>query len=189
MKITDLLKENSKQYTTDKFNLDKTIINNHNYDILYNNLFENIKDKVLNILEIGIDSGGSLKLFHDYFKNSVIYGIDIVDNWKGLSKDNYNRIKLFYFDGYNEDNWNQLPIDKFDFIIDDGPHTYKSQLFFLNHFHKLLNNNGMLILEDIPYFNLDNLLKESILDNNKISIYNWYNKTDRFDDIIVTYKK
>jgi hypothetical protein len=189
MKITDLLKQNLAEYTTDKFNLNKTIINNHNYDAFYNNLFENIKDDKLNILEIGIDSGGSLKLFHDYFINSVIYGIDIVDNWKNIKVHNYSRIKTFYFDAYDENNWNKLPIDKFDFIIDDGPHTYESQLFFLNHFDKLLNDNGMLILEDIPYFNLERLLNENTLDNNKIAIYNWYKETERFDDIIITYKK
>ena len=58
----------------------------------YDQVFYNLKDKKLNILEIGIKNGSSLVLWNEYFKNSIIYGIDNSD-LIGNRLDNYPRIK------------------------------------------------------------------------------------------------
>ena len=49
----------------------------HGYIEIYESYFEKIKDKKLKILEIGIADGKSLLTWSDYFKNSLIIGIDI----------------------------------------------------------------------------------------------------------------
>ena len=49
----------------------------HKYDLVYNQYLEKLKDKKLNILEIGISDGYSLKAWAEYFKKSKIIGIDI----------------------------------------------------------------------------------------------------------------
>ena len=38
---------------------------------------------------------------------------------------------------------------KFDIIIDDGPHTLESMIYIIKNYTQLLNNNGILIIEDV----------------------------------------
>ena len=40
---------------------------------MYENFFSDIRDTALNVLEIGVCDGGSIKLWHDYFPNAQIY--------------------------------------------------------------------------------------------------------------------
>ena len=47
------------------------------YTKVYYEYFENIRDYELNILEIGIFDGASLKMWNAFFPNATIYGIDI----------------------------------------------------------------------------------------------------------------
>jgi hypothetical protein len=56
----------------------------HSYLSLYEELLKSKKETAKNILEIGIGSsdqgitnGGSIKLWHDYFTNATVYGLDI----------------------------------------------------------------------------------------------------------------
>ena len=63
------LKSLSQLYKTDKLE--------HGYIEIYESYFRSLKDKKLKILEIGIADGKSLLTWSDYFKNSVIVGIDI----------------------------------------------------------------------------------------------------------------
>ena len=67
-----------------KFNSDKI---NHQYHKIYHSYFNSLKLKSLNILEIGVADGSSLKAWSEYFKNSKIIGIDIKDI--NLKKKNY----------------------------------------------------------------------------------------------------
>ena len=48
----------------------------HSHLPLYESLFKNKKETAQNILEIGIQNGGSIKLWRDYFINVTIYGLD-----------------------------------------------------------------------------------------------------------------
>ena len=63
------LKNISSIYKTDKLE--------HGYIEIYESYFNQIKDKELKILEIGIADGKSLLTWSDYFENSQIIGIDI----------------------------------------------------------------------------------------------------------------
>ena len=87
-----------------------------------------------------------------YFTNASIYGIDILPLYRVLNElIDDNRIKLYCeYDAYNkefvETNFKHL---KFDFLIDDGPHTLESQIKFIELYSPLLSENGILIIEDI----------------------------------------
>ena len=63
------LKKISMIYNSDKIK--------HGYIDIYYSYFEKIKDKKLKILEIGIADGKSLLTWSDYFKSSIIIGIDV----------------------------------------------------------------------------------------------------------------
>ena len=63
------LTEIGKKYGTDKVA--------HNYTDTYDIAFRELREKPLNILEIGVWKGQSLRTFKEYFPNSKIYAIDI----------------------------------------------------------------------------------------------------------------
>ena len=105
-----------EHYKTDKLE--------HGYIKIYENYFEKIRDKNLQILEIGIADGKSLLSWSEYFKNSTIVGIDIHKinlKEKGLDKKN---IKVHQGSQNDEVFINDLLIKYkyFDIIIDDGSH-------------------------------------------------------------------
>ena len=121
----------------------------HSYVDVYENLFKNRQLTVKNLLEIGIERGGSLKLWNDYFVNAQIYGLDINDPPQFLS--NHKRIITKKCNAYSSDT-TQFFLDnniKFDIIIDDGPHTLESMIYIIKNYTQLLNNNGILIIEDV----------------------------------------
>ncbi|WP_248807918.1 hypothetical protein, partial [Klebsiella pneumoniae] len=89
--------------------------------------FEAIRDKELNVVEIGIlrhparpYEGASLLLWRDYFENSIIHGIDINDH-KSMEQ---KRIKIHIADQGNREQLTDVfnSIGNPDVIIEDGSH-------------------------------------------------------------------
>ena len=177
----------------------------HSYIEPYEEIFNKKKYNNNNILEIGIGepltdnrNGGSIKLWHDYFVNSTIYGIDIHDISKinDIIKNN-ERIKLLtgknaYDIQFIKQNFISQNI-KFDIMIDDGPHTYHSMKFFVEQYLPLLNPKGILIIEDIPNISWCNKLINSVpsvMKNQVIyRIYDLRNNKKRFDDILLIFER
>jgi hypothetical protein len=140
----------------------------HNYTTFYYSLFKDLKDKPLNIFELGIGSqksefpnnmgengspGASLYGWREFFPNANIFGADIDKSI--LFKD--ERIKTFYCDSRNPEiitsMWKntELP-ESFDIIIDDGLHLLDANItFFENSLHKL-SRSGLFIIEDVGSF-------------------------------------
>lgn len=127
----------------------------HPYTIFYHGLFKNRRNDVLNIAEIGILEGASLRMWQEYFPNANIYGfdnnIDLINNFKN----NYNndRITLNYIDVTNEENikntFLQFNDIKFDIIIEDSTHQYQDQIRVIKNVYEYLKPGGLLIIEDI----------------------------------------
>jgi hypothetical protein len=156
----------------------------HKYcSAFYDNAFFDLKDKKLNILEIGIQNGSSLVLWNEYFKNSIIYGIDNTNFIKDRL-DNYPRIKTIIQDAYKKELTSNLPL--FDIIIDDGPHTLESQIKFINNYFKKLNKNGKLFIEDVDgKHNLNELRKEASKFTSNITSIDFRSKTNTEDSIML----
>lgn len=161
----------------------------HSYLPVYDALFRSKKYAKINILEIGIYAGGSIKLWHDYFTNGHVYGIDTVNRIYHFypSLCNNANVTLFFADAYNEqfvtDNLQQY---KFDFIIDDGPHTLDSMIFCLQHYCNLLTDDGVLIIEDIQSYDWIDKLKEATAVEFKeyIKVIDLRQEKNRYDDIL-----
>jgi hypothetical protein len=171
----------------------------HSYIDVYEKLFSKKKYDNNNILEIGIGepykdnrNGGSIKLWHDYFINSTVYGIDIYPITK-INKiiKNKKRIELLTgHDAYNMDFVKKyISGKKYDIMIDDGPHTLESMIFFIKNYLPLLSENGILIIEDIGNMEWTNILINSIPPEfvNKTSheIYDLRNIKNRWDDVLL----
>lgn len=124
------------QYDTDK-------VNPHRYGPAYDELFSQFdRNAPLNILEIGVQKGGSLCAWQDYFPNATITGVDIVDG----VKPEYRREGITYV---TSDIRKWETDQTFDIIIDDGSHFDHDVRFVIDNFAGKLRPGGLLIVEDI----------------------------------------
>ena len=123
----------------------------HSYLELYETLLSPKKDTAKNILEIGIGdfkekNGGSIKLWKDYFPNAIIYALDILPKERVLDElINDERVVLFTStNAYDEKFFNENILKKnlkFDFMLDDGPHTLESMKTFIRLYSKVMTDD------------------------------------------------
>lgn len=168
----------------------------HSYLPLYQQLLIGKKETAKNVLEVGIAGGGSIKLWHDFFTNANVYGLDIMnvnDVWDGLK--NKEKIILYtssdaYDSNFVLNNFVNKNI-KFDFILDDGPHSLESMKEFIKLYTPLMTNDGILIIEDIPDWNFIDILKDEVPDHLKqfVKVYDLRPLRNGFDDIVFTIDK
>lgn len=127
----------------------KTDIVEAHYIDLYEKYFSELRDKKLNLLEIGIDRGGSLKMWLDYFYNANIFGIDIEDKSHfGWPKN--NRCETTIGNQGDKEFWANYTKEKnFDIIIDDGSHQPHHQEISLECLWPVLNAGGIYVIEDL----------------------------------------
>jgi len=143
MPETKNLKTIAEIYKSDKIE--------HQYIKVYENYFEKIRDEKLKILEIGIADGKSLLTWSDYFKNSIIVGIDIHKINIVEKKLNRNNIEV-HQGSQSDQSFIQQIISKykeFDIIIDDGSHLSKDVKKSFNLLFPALKDDGLYIIEDI----------------------------------------
>jgi len=169
----------SQLYQSNLFNTDKGT--SHDYiDRYYDHIFTPLKEKEVNILEIGVFQGESIKLLKEWFSNGHIYGIDTnIDSFKT------DKVSLFQGDAYNIDMLNLFKDNFFDFIIDDGPHTLESQLYSVIYWSQKLKSGGKLIIEDIQSINHIIYLEKAV-DNNMFTFnsFDLRSYKGKYDDII-----
>lgn len=143
---------------------------------IYDSIFSPRKDLKQNILEIGILYGGSVLLWRDFFTNSTIYGADITHC---PALENQERVVQLNADAYSLEFVNILKKESFDIIIDDGPHTLESMVFYILHYLPLVKSGGLFVLEDIinPHWTpfLLELIKEKY-PSYKVTVYDMRNK-------------
>lgn len=124
-------------YCTDKYQLGY-------YDHFYEKTLKPFTKNSINILEIGIRGGGSIKIWKEYFHpDSNVYGGDI---------ENFDQIEntiCYKMDMYSEESLNLFEDSYFDVVIDDGPHTYESFESVISKYYSKIKDDGILIIEDI----------------------------------------
>lgn len=120
----------------------------HKFTEIYDEYFHKFIDKNVNILEIGIQDGSSLKMWNEFFNNPNIIGLDISD--KSMF-DNEN-VKTYIVDQSNEESINNFKQNiniEFDIIIDDGSHHMRDQQLTLGILFPYLKSGGIYVLEDL----------------------------------------
>lgn len=110
-----------------------------------------IKDQSINLLEIGIQNGGSLEIWSKFFPNhNSIVGCDINPKCEKLVYDS-TKIKVIVGDANHEQTKEKI-IDlsaEYDLVIDDGSHRSSDIVkSFVNYF-PLLKDDGIYIIEDL----------------------------------------
>jgi len=168
----------------------------HSYDIFYSEHFEKYKSISGNILEIGVQYGGSSLLWHDYLPNFKIIMTDIYNQIhpKILEKMNQERYEFLLMDSFTNDSINLIKEkypEGFDIIVEDGPHTLESQIFTLREYPKLLKDGGILVIEDIQKYEYCEILLSLKLDfeYKSLKIVDLRHNKNRYDDLLIVLKK
>ena len=179
---------------SDNSRTDKNTV--HSYLPLYQELLISKKETAKNVLEVGIDRGGSIKMWSDYFTNATVYALDIqpLENfWDGIK--NKERIILHTStDAYNNDFFITHFLNKnikCDFMLDDGPHTLESMKQFIKLYSQIMTDDGILIIEDVQSWDWIDILKNEVPEHLKqfIKIYDLRPNKNRYDDIVFTIDK
>ena len=141
----------------------------HSYADYYSRMFSHCRNGVRKVFECGIGTnnpnlassmgsnakpGASLRVWRDYFPNSLVFGADI-DQEILFEED---RIKTFYIDQCNPQSiqnfWKLAAADDFDFMIDDGLHTFEAGSTLFRYSIDRLSPNGIYVIEDVSMKNL-----------------------------------
>lgn len=186
-----------RKYDTDKGT-------DHNYIATYDALFAPFQDRAVNMLEVGVLSGGSLKMFHEFFQKATVYGMDNFSQTSGfggkvVSADatlsdlaTYQRIRVFKCDSRSGVAVAETVKDvRFDLIIDDGDHTMEGQFNTFKSLYPVWNGvNGVYIIEDVHYsfaHPLEQKIKEAYPDVN-VNVMK-FNVAARADDVLLVITK
>jgi len=131
------------------------------YLSFYEKLFPQPRHHI-DLLEIGVQFGLSLKTWADYYPNAHITGVDVVSN--NLSFTPADRITLVIGDAYTPEMVAQLGANNhtYEIIIDDASHAPQDQVWFVANYPKLLDPDGILIVEDVLAASTVPLLMEAL---------------------------
>jgi hypothetical protein len=142
----------ARKYGTDKRTNDEGENIYHGYVDIYYKLLSGYKDDVEHLLELGVREGWSHLMWHDYFQNAIIYGVDnLADVQNGDLKHLENdRIKMFVGDCTDKDFLDEsFDGITFDIIIDDASHKIEDQVLSYKHLFPKLCSDGMYFIEDV----------------------------------------
>lgn len=135
------------KYGTDKVNNWHTF-NGKSYLQIYEKYFLPKKEEKINILEIGVKGGHSLRTWKEYFPNANICGLDF--NPECLAHEE-ERIEIFVGSQDDPEIIKKI-VDKykyFDIIIDDGSHINDLIIKSFNLLSPFIKKTGIYIIEDL----------------------------------------
>ena len=159
----------------------------HNYTGIYAYLLEQYQDIDCNLLEIGVQYGGSALLWHEYLPKCWMDLVDLKDQvndviWNQLDED---RFDFYETNAYSATALRTLGNKKYHVIIDDGSHHRNDLKFVAQNYYQMLEPGGVMILEDIPD---EGLLEEltnlfSPKEQEGVRVFD-VRESGRFDDLI-----
>lgn len=125
-------------------NIDKWL----HYFPIYDKWFKDFRGKDLVFVEIGVQNGGSVQMWKEYFgKNVKIIGVDIDERCKQFEEDQIT-IEI----GSQEDVnfWNEFKkkYPRVDILLDDGGHTMNQQIVTFQQMFPHISEGGIYFCED-----------------------------------------
>jgi hypothetical protein len=174
-------KNNLEKYfieRTDKKNIHKW----YHYFEIYDTFFSKYRNTEVTILEIGVENGGSLQMWKEYFgPKAKIIGVDINPNCKNFEEE---QIEIYIGSQDDKNFWQNFKnkIPKLDIIIDDGGHTMIQQIITYEEMFSHIKDNGVYLCEDLhtsywKEFGGDYQNKNSFIEYSKNFIdylHSWY---------------
>lgn len=167
----------------------------HSYIEAYESLFSSKRETATNVMEIGIGpympNGGSILMWVGYFPNAKVHAADIIPigSVHPLLVP-HPRIHLHtQNDAYNERFFTNTFLSKnerFDIIVDDGPHTIESMVTFIKLYSQVLKEDGIMVIEDVQSIDWIKTLRDATPEHLKsyIEVLDRRSVKGRYDDIM-----
>lgn len=167
----------------------------HSYLEAYESLFASKRESATHVLEIGVGpympNGGSMLMWAGYFPNAKIHAADIIP----FSKVNpiliphpriYLHVNQDAYDSAFFVNTFLSKKDRFDIVMDDGPHTIESMITFIKMYSQVLKEDGILVIEDVQSIDWIETLRANTPDHLKpfIEVHDRRSVKGRYDDIL-----
>lgn len=168
----------------------------HSYIDFYGEHFQPVR-QYCRMLEIGLMTGASMKMWSEYFYLYDLAGIDLRDGWNDSRPwqadiESDPNIELhFGIDSTRQ----QVEFDKpFHIILDDGAHDWQSQFLTFRNYWPQLAPGGIYYIEDVETADSMSKLRTAILTwlGSEVTVgMNEYlgHKHGRADDQILLVKK
>jgi predicted O-methyltransferase YrrM len=134
--------ELGEKYKTDKYKP-------HHYTRIYHRLLAARRSEVRRVLEIGIRTGASLRMWEEFFPYARIYGMDKNPDFLKL---NAGRITSHWGNQNKPEKMAQIAKalgGNFDVIIDDGSHHPDNQIRAMGATLQFLKPDGFYFIEDV----------------------------------------
>jgi cephalosporin hydroxylase len=166
--------------------------NGHNYTSTYAKYLTEMRADSINFVEIGVWHGGSMAMWCKYLPKAKFLFYDIANQVKPKADKHidWTRSRLHIASAYTPESV-QVARDYFkngiDFLLDDGPHTLDSMLQVVSLYAPLINQGGVLMIEDVQskdwFVNLS-----AVAPSNSIFEAIDLTESGRYDDLIAVYK-
>ncbi len=144
----------------------------HGYTTYYEKYFEPIRYGYLNVMEMGVREGWSMRMWEEYFPNSNIFGID--NNVENLCPNSFNSSKILFTLCSQTDKETLTKLSDacggFDVVIDDASHISSLTIESFNILFPILKVGGIYVIEDMhvcshPIYNPDNFSTHQFIDS------------------------
>ena len=118
------------------------------YFTIYETHLSPFRRMPINLLEIGINKGGSLGLWKQYFSSARIFALDIEPSCKTFEEPG---ISIYTGDQTDPPLLEKIAFEAggFDVVIDDGGHRMNQQIDSFNLLFPHLRDGGIYIIEDM----------------------------------------
>lgn len=122
----------------------------HPYSVFYHDFLKDSVDDPLNVAEIGVLTGASLRMWREFLPEATIVGFDNHPKYLNMAK-HIDNVKVDVMNIRSVDSINDglARHGPFDLIIEDTTHLFDDQIRFINEAHKHLAPGGHMIIEDI----------------------------------------
>jgi UDP-N-acetylglucosamine transferase subunit ALG13 len=127
------------------------------YAKLYEELFSEFKEKELDLLEIGVNKGGSILLWERYFDKVNITGFDKNPNCVQWNK----HADIIIGHQGKTKALKSLTNKTYDIIIDDGSHMMNHQIISFEYLWPYVKEKGFYIIEDVETSYISKYINQS----------------------------
>jgi spermidine synthase len=162
----------------------------HSYIDVYEEILAPYRHTAKNILEIGLMSGESLRMWTEYFDGKV-YGMDcsetpidgLADLRPIIAEGKHN---ICIGDATSQEYVERFFSDiKFDVIIEDASHQLMHQLQIYDNVKDKMNKGGIMIIEDVQDIDANRGFFEALDPYKKIEILDRRHIKGRYDDVLI----
>jgi SAM-dependent methyltransferase len=158
----------------------------HSYVPEYEKLLYRFKDIPFNIMEVGIQRGGSIVAWLKAFPKATVIGVDCMKS-VSITCDRYHELIT---NAYEDEFMTLVKPESLDFIIDDGSHAFNDIRFACENYPKLLKPGGILVIEDIPDVKWLSKFRAVITAQGCLSeVIDLREKKGRWDDVLLVVRK